>query len=719
MTVTVVVCAYTERRWPDLVAAVESVAAQTVPVDQLLLVIDHNPALAERAVAEIPGVTVLANENRRGLSGARNTALAHATGDIVVFLDDDASAAGPDWLSSLLAPYEDPLVMAVGGAATPLWPGERPVTLPVGPGEAARGELDWVVGCTYTGQPVRLAEVRNLMGCNMSFRRKVFDEVGGFTEDMGRVGAVPVGCEETELCIRLRGHDPLARIVFEPRALVRHRVSSDRLTWSYLRRRSWGEGISKAAVSRLVGAEAALSTERAYTSRIIPAAFFRELLRLHVAGAAALVVSVLFAAAGYARGKFVRTTQELGQVSVGEWDRSTEDPPRFPYPARVLIRDGLTVIGEVMVAAGAEPDELADVPATEEERRLTPSVTVVVPSAGRPELVARCVRSVLATQYPRLEVIVVDNRPESPALRELEALDARVRYVPEPVRGLSNARNRGAAEASGEIVAFTDDDAVVDRLWLDRLVAEFADPAVDCVTGLVLPYALQTPAQQWFEQWGGFGKGFRRTRFDARGASGSDDVRTGPLYPFAAGLFGSGNSMAWRAMSYRELGGCDPLLGAGSATKSGEDLELFIRLVRSGGVLVYTPHAVVRHEHRRSFDDLIGQMRGYGNGLLPLFAVYVGRRPKELLAVARRARGGLRHLLAGDSARNRNRANDFPPELAKAELRGVLSGPFSLLRGLFTAPRRRLGLPEPLATAAVREAEVKAPTPLKLLRGGR
>jgi GT2 family glycosyltransferase len=714
--VTVVVCAYTERRWPDLVAAVESVAAQTVPVDQVLLVIDHNPALAARAAAEIAGVTVLANENRRGLSGARNTALAHATGDIVVFLDDDASAASPDWLELLLAPYENPLVAAVGGAATPLWPTERPVTLPAG---SERGELDWVVGCTYTGQPVQLAEVRNLMGCNMSFRRTVFAAVGGFTEDMGRVGTVPVGCEETELCIRLRQHDPSARIVFEPRALVRHRVSPDRLSWSYLRRRSWGEGISKAAVSRLVGAGDALSTERAYTTRIIPAAFFRELLRLHVAGASALVVSVLFAAAGYARGKLTRANRELGPVSVGEWDRAVQDPPRFPYPARVLVRDGLTVLGEVSVPAGAEPDGLWGLPATEDERFATPSVTVVVPSAGRPELAARCVRSLLATGYPRLEVIVVDNRPEVAALRRLAASDDRIRYVPEPVRGLSNARNRGAAEASGEIIAFTDDDAVVDRLWLDRLVAEFAEPAVDCVTGLVLPYALETPAQQWFEQWGGFGKGFRRTRFDARGASGSDDVRTGPLYPFAAGLFGSGNSMAWRAMSYRELGGCDPLLGAGSATKAGEDLELFIRLLRNGGVLVYTPHAVVRHEHRRGLDDLIGQMRGYGTGLLPLFAVYVGRRPAELLAVARRMPGGLRHFLAGDSTRNRGRGEDFPSELSKAELRGVLSGPFALLRGLITAPRRRLGLPEPLATAAVRAAEESAPTPLRLLRGGR
>ena len=717
--VTVVICAYTERRWQDLVDAVHSVRAQSVAPSQLLLVIDHNAELAARAAAGIGGVTVLVNENRRGLSGARNTALAHASGDIVVFLDDDASAAGPDWLELLLAPYQDPAVQAVGGAATPIWPVDRPITLPAG---TARGELDWVVGCTYRGQPEVIGDVRNLMGCNMSFRRAVFTAVGGFTEDMGRVGTVPVGCEETELCIRLRHHDPSARIVFEPRALVRHRVSADRVTWSYLRRRSWGEGISKAAVSRLVGPGDALSTERSYTTKVIPAGFFRELARLRVASAFALVLSVLYAAAGYARGKVARERKALVSepIAVAEWDRAQRPAPRCVQRTRLLVRDGLTVLGEVDTAEHEDISQyFAQLPATQRARTSTPSVSVVVPSAGRPELVARCVRSVLDTEYPALEVLVVDNRPggkDSLRLKELAETDPRVRYVPEPLRGLSNARNRGAAEASGEIIAFTDDDAVVDRLWLDRLVVEFADPTVDCVTGLVLPYVLDTAPQRWFEEWGGFGKGFRRRRFDADGACGDLDARTGPLYPFAGGLFGSGNSMAWRAVGYRDLGGCDPLLGAGSATKSGEDLELFIRLIRGGGVLVYTPHAVVRHEHRRTLDELVQQMRGYGTGLLPLFAVYVARRPRELFAVARRIPGGLRHLLAGDSARNSGRSADFPAELSRAELRGVLAGPLALLRGLATAPRRRLGLPEPIATAAERAAAGPVLRPIDALR---
>ena len=142
----------------------------------------------------------------------------------------------------------------------------------------------------------------------------------------------------------------------------------------------------------------------------------------------------------------------------------------------------------------------------------TPMVSVVVPSAGRADTVIRCARSILATGYANLEILLVDNRPgtaNSVPLKEFVESDARLRYVEEPVVGASNARNRGAAEASGEIIAFTDDDAVVDAHWLTAIVAEFADPDVDCVTGLVLPLALDTPAQQWFENWGGFGKGLR------------------------------------------------------------------------------------------------------------------------------------------------------------------------------------------------------------------
>jgi glycosyltransferase involved in cell wall biosynthesis len=313
LTVSVVVCAYTERRWADLEAAIASAGAQSRPATETVLVIDHNPALAARARARFgrTGVRVVTNSRSRGLSGARNTALVHVAGDVVAFLDDDATA-DPHWLARLAAPYARVDVLAVGGPAHPVWPdGRRPGLLPA--------ELYWVTGCSFTGQHAGtgLAEVRNLMGCNMSFRRSVFETIGGFDEGLGRLGDTPLGCEETELCIRLRQWFPDASILFEPLAMVDHRVGSERVTWAYLRRRCWAEGVSKAFVTATVGSGDGLSTERRYTTRVLPAAVRRELgaalrglatgdlgrARRSMAGALAVPLALGAAAAGYMRGR--------------------------------------------------------------------------------------------------------------------------------------------------------------------------------------------------------------------------------------------------------------------------------------------------------------------------------------------------------------------------------------------------------------------------------
>jgi hypothetical protein len=207
----------------------------------------------------------------------------------------------------------------------PTWPhgGRRPRVLPgARPDDGdATGELDWIIGCTYTGQPTAQAEVRNLMGCNMSFRREVFERVGGFAEDIGRIGRNPLGCEETELCIRARQVFARAgekiRIVFEPRAAVDHQVSHDRVEWAYLRRRSWAEGLSKAAVSRLVGSDDALATERDYVAKVLPAAVLRELKRGNIASAAAVVTALAFTSAGYARGRLPGATAAVRLPAAG------------------------------------------------------------------------------------------------------------------------------------------------------------------------------------------------------------------------------------------------------------------------------------------------------------------------------------------------------------------------------------------------------------------
>ena len=294
MSLSVIICAYTLDRWDQLVLAVESLGRQTL-AHEVILVSDHNDELFARAVATWPEIVVLANDGPRGLSGARNRALREATGDIAAFLDDDAWA-DEQWLERLAARFDDPRVVAVGGAALPIWPVAEPAVLPP--------ELLWVVGCSYRGLPAEAGEVRNVMGCSMAFRRAPLLAIGGFNPDTGRVGTLPVGCEETEACILLRHADPRRVVMFEPAAVVHHHVSPDRVRLRYVLRRSWCEGISKAAISRTVGSKDSLSVESAYVVTTLAAAVARSLVRgpRGWTGGFAIVMSVLLAGAGYLRG---------------------------------------------------------------------------------------------------------------------------------------------------------------------------------------------------------------------------------------------------------------------------------------------------------------------------------------------------------------------------------------------------------------------------------
>jgi glycosyltransferase involved in cell wall biosynthesis len=289
--VSVVISAYDERRWKTLQAAVASLDEQTVRPREVILVVDHNEKLFERAASELTGVVVVGNTETRGLRGVRNTGAKRSSASIVAYLDDDAFAT-PTWLESLLAPYVDPAVAGVGGAARPAWVNGRPGWFPA--------EFDWVVGCSHLGMPAERAEVRNLFGCNMSFRRELLDAVGYF-----RLG---YSCDETELCIRLRQRWPAKRLVYLPNALVHHIVSEDRQSFRRFLSRCYFEGGSKAVVSRLVGADDALASERHYARKILPAGFGRGLgdaARGDYHGAAragAIVAGLAATTAGYASG---------------------------------------------------------------------------------------------------------------------------------------------------------------------------------------------------------------------------------------------------------------------------------------------------------------------------------------------------------------------------------------------------------------------------------
>lgn len=262
------ICAYTENRWTELCAAVAEIQQQTFAPRELLVVIDHNEALRARAHAELRGACVVPNHHPRGLSGARNTGVQAARSEIVAFLDEDAVPA-PDWLERLLVHYQEPCVAGVGGSIQPQWVIGQPGWFPA--------EFHWVVGCTYRGMPARTMAVRNLIGCNMSFRREIVERVGGFRNGLGRIGTLPVGCEETELCIRVRQREANSVLLYEPAARVRHRVPAERSMLRYFVARCYAEGRSKAQVAKFVGAADGLSSERTYTLRTLPKGFIRNL----------------------------------------------------------------------------------------------------------------------------------------------------------------------------------------------------------------------------------------------------------------------------------------------------------------------------------------------------------------------------------------------------------------------------------------------------------
>ncbi|MEY9847202.1 glycosyltransferase family 2 protein [Streptacidiphilus sp. MAP5-3] len=331
-------------------------------------------------------------------------------------------------------------------------------------------------------------------------------------------------------------------------------------------------------------------------------------------------------------------------------------------------------------------------PAARTEPTPAPVLSVVVATHNRPESLRRCLDSLLRTGHPQLDVVVVDNAPADDAARTLVLTEypPSVRYLREPIPGLARAHNRGLAAARGTLVAFTDDDTVVDLGWPRTLVATFAaDPAVGCVTGLILAAELETPAQLALEKHGGYTKGFTEQRWSV--AATPDE----PLFPFASGRFGSGANMAFRADLLHRLGGFDPATGTGTPARGGDDLLAFFRTLTAGATLVYQPDAIVWHHHHRTMDALPAQAYGYGVGFGAYLTAAVAHEPAMLPALLRRVPLGLGQAVR----RARSRPAPTVPgagrqtrsHLARLELRGLAYGPFGYLRSSLRA--RRDGIP--------------------------
>jgi GT2 family glycosyltransferase len=322
------------------------------------------------------------------------------------------------------------------------------------------------------------------------------------------------------------------------------------------------------------------------------------------------------------------------------------------------------------------------------------SATVVLCTRDRPALLRTALESLLAVDYPELDIIVVDNAPETDATRKyvIGLSDPRVRVINEPRPGLSRARNTGLSAATGDIVAFTDDDVVVDRYWLRALLDGFSrGTLVSCVCGIVPAGEIRTPAQAFFDRRVGWSEFTVARVFDWE-----HPPRDIPLFPFAVRRYGAGANFAVEREVVLGFGGFDEALGAGTAAGGGEDIDMFFRILRSGRQLVHDPAAIVWHRHRADSEGLLAQTRGYGLGLGAWLAKITGDPETARLAIktaARHAPAFVRHMraAAADAAPPDNLAAHLPTGIGNSTWKSIVTG----MRA-YRSARRSGNLTQPL-----------------------
>ena len=739
VSVVVATCADSD----SVLTAVRALLGGSTPPAEIIVVEnrpENSPVQAALTADSGSATTVkYVEEWAPGLSRARNAGLAVATEEIVAFIDDDV-IVDRDWLACLQANFaSDPTADCITGLILPqeletdaqvqfeqfagLGKGftRRRFSLASPPSDAP----------LFPYTPGHFGS-----GANSAFRRTTLQALGGFDPRLG-TGTRACGGEDLDIYVRLIVGG--GTLVYEPGAIAWHR-HPDTADGMDQRAFSYGVGLGAFIGKHLITspdrrrivttAPRALvywlnphSRKNASRGSGFPVRLrARELAGLSLGPLAYMRSRPVTAARHQPKEAKADVSATAGAIWSGQIELLAPLlPPLLNRrsndhfdSARILVRVAGTPVGFVTAAT---PDGRLDpeTVVTLAKRELGPRIDLELAAAGipsgtvtaevaeravssppwaaqsrrkvsvvlctrdRPDDARQCVNSLLGLRYENFEVIIVDSASReaetSLALRELASSHTRINYLREDLPGLSRARNRGLAAASGEIIAFTDDDVFVDPLWLDGLVQGFSRSSdVACVTGLVASLSLEHPAEQYFDSrvWWSSNCSHRLYTPERQTADSA-------LHPYAAGAFGAGANFAFRSDVLRAIGGFDECLGAGSPTRGGEDLDIFVRSLRAGYSLSYEPTALVWHKHRADDASLRNQMYAYGMGLSAYITKYLVA-PRSRGEVARKAFGGLRHIvLLARRSQAATAQSQTVGGLLLPELAGLLTGPGAYL----------------------------------------
>jgi len=244
MDVSVVICTYSMDRYDIFSDCVESVLAQTYDPLEVVIVVDGNPEVFDRVRSDFGHHDNLAlhnNDQNLGISYSRTKGAELASGEVVAFIDDDGIAE-PDWIETLVETYESTDAVAVGGYVAPDWVTEKPDFFPE--------EFYWLVGCTERGFAEDGEEVRNTYGSNISYKRSVFLDVGGYDVNTGRKGDRHIQAHEAPVGIRIREVYGKG-VVYVEDAVVNHKLFAYRGKFRWLVFRSFWQGFSKRVMELL------------------------------------------------------------------------------------------------------------------------------------------------------------------------------------------------------------------------------------------------------------------------------------------------------------------------------------------------------------------------------------------------------------------------------------------------------------------------------------